>query len=187
MSFMFNNSMVKRVEGKCSIKQARVPLLQDFSEPLIGPCAARVYKALSSQAPLTMEPFFPEHLSGLEFGKRWAASQAVPPSPMSALPRLPPPSPSRSTQGGFTLCVPEPCRQPLPDVSQPIPARGPQGPGGLARPRGSAAWGRPGTSGWPSRRCSHSDRLASPVPQSYCLKVKEMDDEEYGCIVSVTG
>lgn len=34
MSFMFNNSMVKSVEGKCSIKQARVPLLQDFSEPL---------------------------------------------------------------------------------------------------------------------------------------------------------
>lgn len=32
-----------------------------------------------------------------------------------------------------------------------------------------------------------TDSLASPVPQSYCLKVKEMDDEEYSCIVSVTG
>lgn len=31
------------------------------------------------------------------------------------------------------------------------------------------------------------DSLASPVPQSYCLKVKEMDDEEYSCIVSGAG
>lgn len=57
----------------------------------------------------------------------------------------------------------------------------------LAWPRSSVTWGKLGTLGWASRRCSHSDSLASPAPQSYCLKVKEMDDEEYSCIVSVTG
>ena len=48
------------------------------------------------------------------------------------------------------------------------------------------AWEELGTSGWAPRWCSPSDNLASPVPQSYCLKVKEMDDEEYSCIVSAT-
>jgi hypothetical protein len=49
------------------------------------------------------------------------------------------------------------------------------------------AWGQLGTLGWVSGRLSCSDCLASPVSQSYCLKVKEMDDEEYSCIVSTKG
>lgn len=49
------------------------------------------------------------------------------------------------------------------------------------------AWEELGTSRWAPRWCSPSDNLASSVPQSYCLKVKEMDDEEYSCIVSATG
>lgn len=28
------------------MEQAKAPLLQGFSEPLMGPCAARVYKGL---------------------------------------------------------------------------------------------------------------------------------------------
>ena len=51
----------------------------------------------------------------------------------------------------------------------------------------SESWEALGTSGWAPGRCGPSDSLASPVPQSYCLKVKEMDDEEYSCIVSAAG
>lgn len=80
-----------------------------------------------------------------------------------------------------------------PHTSQLFPAQGVQGPQGLARlllwvAEGSrGAWEELGPSGCAPRWCSPPDSLASPAPQSYCLKVKEMDDEEYSCIVSGVG
>lgn len=120
--------------------------------------------------------------------------QALPPSPVSVLPHLVTLGPPQASTSVCEVLRPRRCRAPLSSpmglTSAPLGVCGAPGarqgcsPGW---PQGHVACGELGTSGWAPRRCSHADSRPRLSPQSYCLKVKEMDDEEYSCIVSAQG
>lgn len=161
-------------------------MLQDFSEPLTGCVQHESSRALPRSFDHGI-PFYPEHHLGLNLVNAGLFLRPLPPSQMSALSHVLPPRPGPPQARASPSEVPA-----LPDRCQPILVEGMHGPGGLAPPPGRALgvlWGMEGSaaSGWASRRRSASDLVGLLPPQSYCLKVKEMDDEEYSCIVSSRG
>lgn len=74
------------VNGNCGPAESREKAaLSERGSSVREPLAGRVQRVCGSPQLLSTGPS-PEHPVGLEFGKWWAASQALPTSPMSVLP-----------------------------------------------------------------------------------------------------